>query len=357
MTAGKNALLILSPGFPENEADSTCLPSQQLLVRSLNRLYPNLPVIIVSFQYPFTRKEYQWHGNRVIALGGANKNGIRRRITWYRAWKVLRQIRRQQALLGIFSFWCTECALVGKRFAKFTGLPHYIWILGQDAKKSNAFVKRIRPTAENLVALSTTVSATFFRNHGISPGHLIPNGIEPSLFPVKALPRDIDILGAGSLIPLKQYDQFITVCRQLLNKKPDARMMLCGKGPLEEALRRQLAEMGLEHHLILTGELPHPKLLEMMSRSHLFLHPSNYEGFSTVCLEALYAGARVISFCDPGTGAMPDWYIARDAGDMSSIATRLLSAPPLPKPVHFPFTMDETAARVMRLYGYAVPIA
>ncbi len=357
MTTRKNALLILSPGFPENEADSTCLPSQQLLVRSLNRLYPSLAVIIVSFQYPFARKEYQWHGNRVIALGGANKNGIRRRITWYRAWKLLQQIGREQALLGIFSFWCTECALVGSRFAKKTGLPHYIWILGQDAKKSNRFVQRIRPTAENLVALSTTVAATFFRNHGISPGHLIPNGIEPSLFPTEALPRDIDILGAGSLIPLKQYDLFISICRQLLDKKPNARMMLCGKGPLEESLLRQIADCGLEQHLTLTGELSHPMLLDRMSRCHVFLHTSNYEGFSTVCLEALYAGARVISFCDPGTGPVPNWFIARDASDMSAIAARWLSAPPLTKPAQFPFTMDETAARLMRLFGYAVPIA
>lgn len=58
----KKALLILSPGFPESEADTTCLPPQQVFVRALKAEYPELHIIVLSFQYPFFAAEYDWHG-------------------------------------------------------------------------------------------------------------------------------------------------------------------------------------------------------------------------------------------------------------------------------------------------------
>jgi len=42
--------------------------------------------------------------------------------------------------------------------------------------------------------------------------------------------------------------------------------------------------------------LAHPELLEWMQRGKVFLHPSSYEGFGIVCIEALCSGAEVISF-------------------------------------------------------------
>ena len=36
----EKTLVILTPGFPSNEADTTCLPMQQNLVRSLKLMYP-----------------------------------------------------------------------------------------------------------------------------------------------------------------------------------------------------------------------------------------------------------------------------------------------------------------------------
>jgi hypothetical protein len=40
MTIDPPVLVILSPGFAANEADTTCLTSQQNLVKSLNKIYP-----------------------------------------------------------------------------------------------------------------------------------------------------------------------------------------------------------------------------------------------------------------------------------------------------------------------------
>ena len=51
-----DTLIILTPGFPQSETDSTCLPMQQSFVRTLTENYPQLKIIILSFQYPYFKK-------------------------------------------------------------------------------------------------------------------------------------------------------------------------------------------------------------------------------------------------------------------------------------------------------------
>src|SRR5437764_14468144 len=107
------ALIILSPGFPSNEMESTCLPPQQVFVRSLKKSYPELEITVVTFQYPFRSDDYQWNGVRVISLNGRNKGNVNRLWLWMRAWMILKKLNRKNNLVGLLSFWCTECSLVG----------------------------------------------------------------------------------------------------------------------------------------------------------------------------------------------------------------------------------------------------
>jgi hypothetical protein len=56
-------ILILTPGFPENEQDSTCVPYIQHYVIALAKKIGNENVVVVSLQYPFTRTPYtmEWY--------------------------------------------------------------------------------------------------------------------------------------------------------------------------------------------------------------------------------------------------------------------------------------------------------
>src|SRR3954467_13662077 len=74
----KEILIILSPGFPESEADSTCLPMQQEFVRALKKLYPALDIVVLTFQYPYHNKRYKWFDVEVIPFGGRNKGGLQK---------------------------------------------------------------------------------------------------------------------------------------------------------------------------------------------------------------------------------------------------------------------------------------
>lgn len=221
MSEKGDTLIILSPGFPANEAESTCLPAQQQFVRSLNSCFPLLHIIILTFHYPFTKASYQWHGNTVIPFNGRNKGKLNRLVLWVKVWKVLEKLKRKNRIMGLFSFWCAESALVGKYFGQYYTIPHLIWICGQDARRQNWLIKLIRPQPRSLIAMSDFLADEFYRNHHIRPQHVVYNGIELSRFKLpNTQRRDIDIMGIGSLIPLKQYEILITIVQQLRKKIP-----------------------------------------------------------------------------------------------------------------------------------------
>lgn len=345
-------LIILSPGFPKDEADTTCLPSQQIFIRSLNKNFPSLKIIILSFQYPFSTSSYSWYGNRVLPFNGMKKGIITRLFLWRHLWRTLHQLKKENNIVGLFSFWCTECALIGKYFAKRNMLKHLTWITGQDAKKGNKYIPLIRPRSHELIAMSDFLSTEFYKNYGVHPAHIIPNGIDASLFPVQNTKRDITILGAGSLIPLKQYAVFINIVKEITKVIPAANAMICGKGPQEMLLQKLIVQQQLQNNIVLTGEKPHAEILRLMQRAKVFLHTSNYEGFSTVCLEALYAGCHVISFIKPMQRDIDHWHIAHTKEEMVSTALYLLSHTTTQYEHILAYSMDESAIAVMDLFGY-----
>jgi glycosyltransferase involved in cell wall biosynthesis len=347
-----DTLIILIPGFPTDEADSSCLPAQQSLVRSLNALFPALQVKVIAFQYPFRDDRYWWHGNEVLPLNGQNRPGIHRVLTWLKAWRLFRKIKSKLTVVGILSCWLGECALVGQLLAKKYQLPHLIWLLGQDALPGNRYARLLHPPAATLAAISDQLAKNYFSTYSVKPAHVIPNAIDPTVFSETQVTRDIDILGAGSLISLKQYDIFIDIVAAIKTQRPKLRVVLCGDGPQKQELQEKIRQYQLRDTVLLTGELKHDEILRHMQRSRVFLHPSSYEGFSGACLEALYAGAQVVSFLQPMHAWIRKWHVVPDAASaVSTIEQLLLQLPADHGPV-LPFHMHDSARRVMEVLGY-----
>lgn len=349
-------LVILSPGFPENEADSTCLPAQQALVKALNDNFPALNIIILAFEYPFISSTYQWYSNKVISIGGKNRRKLYRLHTWWKTWRQLKKIRTENEVIGIFSFWCGDCALLGKYFSKAHNIKHFTWILGQDARPTNNMIRYIRPSPQSLVTISDFLVQEFKRSHNILPAHVIPIAVDVTDFSPATVPVDIDILGAGSLIPLKQYEIFIEIISALKEYYPDIKAGICGKGPEEEKLQLLIEQHQLQNNMQLYGEKPHNEVMQFMQRSRILLHPSSYEGFGLVMLEALYAGAQVVSFCRPMIADIPHWYIVKDKEAMLQQILELLQQPAINRDQVLPFDINKSAKSIMALFDYSEAI-
>ena len=345
-------LIILSPGFPKDEADTTCLTSQQIFIKALNRIFPSLKIIILSFQYPFSTTAYNWYGNNIVPFNGMQKGIISRLRLWAQLWHTLNKLQAENNIIAVLSFWCGECALIGKYFAQRNNLRHFSWIMGQDAKKGNKYIALIRPKPGELIAMSDFLAVEFYKNHAVHPFYIIPNGIDVSLFPGRNTERDITIMGAGSLIPLKRYDLFIDGVKKISTEISVIHAIICGKGPQETELQKLIEECQLQDKILLMGEKPHIETLQLMHRAKVFLHTSTYEGFSTVCLEALYAGCHVISFIKPMEHDIEHWHIVKSQEEMIQKAIEVLNNPLTQYTSVLAYSMDDSARAVMELFNY-----
>jgi len=343
-------LVILSPGFPKDKGDTACLPPQQIFVKALKEICPGLNIIVLTFQYPFFAAEYDWHGVKVISIGGKDRGRIHRLVTWVKAWLILRKLHKEHRLIGLLSFWFGECAFVGSRFAKKYRMVHYSWLLGQDARKRNKYFKWIKPKGDELIALSDFVAREVNKNYGVKPLYVIPVGIDTSLFKTGSVKRDIDILGAGALIPLKRFDLFVEAIAYLNEDFPNINAVICGKGPEMQSLKSLALAKGVEGNITFRGEVPHKEVLKLMQRSKVFLHTSGYEGFGAVISEALYSGAHVVSFCKPMDKEYRHHFVVKSQGEMNA---RLLSLLKNKKPDHDPVLMcsiEQIAKNMISLF-------
>src|SRR5690606_40448538 len=98
----------------------------------------------------------------------------------------------------------------------------------------------------------------------------------------------------------------------------------------------------------MAGEVAHEKALAMMQQSKILLHPSSYEGYSSACLEALYAGCHVISFTRAENRDINHWHVVGSQKEMIAKAAQILKGRDFSSVlVH---TMEDTARKMIELF-------
>ena len=345
-----DTFLILTPGFPKDENDTTCLPAFQQFALSLKKLYPHIEFYFIAFQYPFFKDNYNWHNVNVISIGGKNKAGFYRFYTWIRVYRVLSKLKKEKKIIGILSLWLTECSLIGKIFSKLNNIKHFMWLIGQDAKISNQYIFRIKPKANEIIAMSDFLQDSFFKNHRQKPFIVIENGINPNAFPEFNLnERKIDILGVGSLIDLKNYDLFIDIVFELQKTKPLIYSVIAGSGEREHHLKQKVKELKLENNIHFMGLVSHSEILNLMNDSKIFLHTSHYEGNSTVLMEALYSGCITFSTQALSNSKVKNLFVLKQASEFISEINIVLQNEIKNERVIFNM-MDTSAKKIMDLY-------
>lgn len=288
-------ILILTPGFPESEADSTCIPALQIYLKALHASDKLGKISVITFQYPFKTETYVWNDIKVYPLNGGNKKGLFSMMTWMMAFSRFLRINRTNRVDVIHSFWYSECTFVGSILSSIFNVPHVSTFMGQDALPKNKFVKLILKKPF-IVALSQFHEKTIRKNLGIVADKIIPWGIEKSEFK-KALEsnRPIDVLGVGSLIPLKNYLLFIDIIHELTQNGVNLKCIIIGGGVEYDTLNERIDAYRLSETIELKGQLEYREVLDYMRKSKVLLHTSSYESFGMVFIEALQSGAKIVS--------------------------------------------------------------
>jgi glycosyltransferase involved in cell wall biosynthesis len=190
----------------------------------------------------------------------------------------------------------------------------------------------------------------------------IPNGV-PDVGGHRATLDAKLVVAAGRLTPQKGYDRLLPVWKDVVAQRPDWRLQIYGGGAKEDALRAQIAQLGIGDSAQLMGRSD--ELFARMAEASLFVMTSRKEGLPMVLLEAMGIGLPVVAYdCPTGPREVisdgVDGYIVRN-GDRKALAARMiqlmddaderrrLGQAGLEKAARF--DLDHLAARWERLFG------
>jgi glycosyltransferase involved in cell wall biosynthesis len=340
-------IVLLTPGFPENEGDSRCIPALQDYVAAFARANPHTRVTVIALHYPPRAARHRWHGVDVVACGAGHS--VTKPLRWIDVLREIRAAHRAAPVGVVHSFWLGECALIGAAAAAWIGIPHICTLMGQELNSRNLYAGCIPAGRTLFIAPSEGLAEDLRQKAGIRAAAVIPWGVDLPAAP--AAPRDIALLGAGSLLEAKNFGAFLNVAAALAPRRPDLRCVLAGEGPEARTLAAMTRTLGLERHVTLAGVLPRGEVLSLMRRSRVLLHPSRYEGFGHVFAEALASGMRIVSLNVGCARTHPRWHIAADETELVSCAEAALDAPAASDDADNPFPVADTVRRYASLYG------
>ena len=163
------------------------------------------------------------------------------------------------------------------------------------------------------------------------------------------------ILGVGRLTRQKGFQVLLRAFAEVRRRSP-ARLIILGEGEERPALEALVGELGLTADVSLPGF--RGNALAYMAGSAVFVLSSSWEGLPTVLIEALAAGARVVSTdCPSGPreilqgGRLGALVPVGDAGALASAVLEMLDPPagPVPAEALAPFTRDAAVDHYLRL--------
>ena len=206
-------------------------------------------------------------------------------------------------------------SLIGVRLARRLGVP------GIHTEHGSAAVKGVSP----LVALASNLvdqtmgrlvlrgasrvlcisdgAREFVRDLAGVDGEVFHNAIDTAAF--TAAPADsagpagaggrTRLVYVGRIVPGKGWDLALATAERLAADHPGMELHLVGDGIDRDALAARAAASPLADRVVIHGQQPPARIAELL-RGSVFLNPTTLsEGFQTTLLEAVAAGAAVVS--------------------------------------------------------------
>lgn len=181
---------------------------------------------------------------------------------------------------------------------KFTGIPVIISERNNPKYEATAaFWKFLRKyvygSASILVVQTDAVKKFYLPFIKHKKIRVIPNPISESLSQQRKLDstKERIILNVGRFTWQKNQKMLIRAFSKIAPM--DWKLVIVGKGKLENELKNEIEASGLSHSIELKG--PNSEIHEMYNRAGIFAFPSRFEGFPNALLEALHFGIPSIS--------------------------------------------------------------
>ena len=189
-------------------------------------------------------------------------------------------------------FWLTS--YIGAKFANKNSIPRcliehgtshftvYNKVLDYLGHKYEHFLtNRIKKYVKDYYGVSKK-AAEWLKHFGIDAKDVFYNCIDASEYKdFKKVQNDKIIISyIGRMLKEKGVYQLIDAYRLLKEKDYEIELVLAGDGPILNDIRNKNKD------LMITGEIKHDKVMELLRETDIFVHPSESEGMPTAVLEA-----------------------------------------------------------------------
>jgi glycosyltransferase involved in cell wall biosynthesis len=171
------------------------------------------------------------------------------------------------------------------------------------------------------------------------------------------------VLYVGRFAPLKNVALLIDAFSRLAHRRGQARLLLVGDGPLEPALRKQAAVLGVQDRIVFAGSIPNQQLAPYYSAADVFALPSKFDNSPNAVLEAMACEVPVVA---TNVGGVPRYVsdgetgllVEPDAAALAEALEQLLSDASLRsrlvtsglEMVRARFSWRQSAERLIALY-------
>lgn len=174
--------------------------------------------------------------------------------------------------------------------------------------------RRVIQACDHLIVVSEFSKRQLARELGVSVDRVsvIANGIEDTFRPAPARPDLVAryalagrpvVMFLGGLKRRKDPNLLVTIFREVSGRRPDARFLVVGDGPLLGPMRRGVARVGLADRVVFTGYVPEAEKPSYYNLADVFVFPSRLEGFGRPVAEAMSSGLPVVA---SNRGALPE---------------------------------------------------
>ena len=182
---------------------------------------------------------------------------------------------------------------------------------------ARTIMRRALGTADVVVTPSQHMKAVL-ESYGIHiPIEVIPTGFESRAFQgvsrdeehaksflFEAYPQLKDrtvLLTVGRVAQEKNLEFLVDVVARLVPQLPNLAWLLVGDGPALPAIRRKVARLGLENHVVMPGYIARDKVKFAYGLADIFVFASKTETQGLATVEALSSGLPVVALDEMGT--------------------------------------------------------
>ncbi|MCW2279088.1 1,4-alpha-glucan branching protein domain-containing protein [Heliophilum fasciatum] len=193
--------------------------------------------------------------------------------------------------------------------------------------------------------------------------YAIPNGVDPkAIVPTPGRGRRMDdfkqpgeevIFYVGRLVSEKGVQVLIEAMPQILAHRPKARLLIAGKGPMDQELRSRAYHLGVAHQVTFAGFVDDDTRNQLLNNADVAVFPSLYEPFGIVALEAMAAKVPVVVSDTGGLGEIIQtgkngWKVP--PGDAGALAHGIVTV--LSEPLKAKHMTDEALRQVRLIYAW-----